>query len=81
VDIVTSYGLGGRILFSTCQDFSFCTESRSDLRLTMPYIDPMGATDSFPAVKPPEHEADHSPPSSAEVQNAGTICLHDILLQ
>jgi hypothetical protein len=51
----------------------------------MPYIHPMGATDDFPAVKRPEHEADHSPPSSAEVKNAGTIpppiCSHGIVLK
>jgi hypothetical protein len=31
---------------------------------------PMGTSDSFPGVKLPGHEADHSPPSSAEVKNA-----------
>jgi hypothetical protein len=31
---------------------------------------PMGAGNSFPRVKQPGCEADHSPPSSAEVKNA-----------
>jgi hypothetical protein len=31
---------------------------------------PMGSRDSFPGVKRPGREADHSPPSSAEVTNA-----------
>jgi hypothetical protein len=31
---------------------------------------PVGTRDSFPAVKQPGREADHSPPSSAEVKNA-----------
>jgi hypothetical protein len=31
---------------------------------------PMGTRDSFPGVKRPGREADHSPPSSAEVKNA-----------
>jgi hypothetical protein len=29
---------------------------------------PMGARGSFPGVKRPRHEADHSPPSSAKVK-------------
>jgi hypothetical protein len=31
---------------------------------------PMGTRGSFHGVKQPGHEADHSPPSSAEVKNA-----------
>jgi hypothetical protein len=34
---------------------------------------PMGNGDSFPGVKEPEREADHSSPSSAEVKNGGAI--------
>jgi len=33
---------------------------------------PMDTRGSFPAVKQPECEADHSPPSSAEVKNVGS---------
>jgi hypothetical protein len=29
---------------------------------------PMGTRDSFPGIKQPEREADHSPPSSAEIE-------------
>jgi hypothetical protein len=47
---------------------------------------PLGTTGSFPGVKRPGREADHSPPSSAEVKNAWgytstpPICLHDVVL-
>jgi hypothetical protein len=34
---------------------------------------PVGTRGSFPWVKQPEREADHSPPSSAEVKNDGAI--------
>jgi hypothetical protein len=46
----------------------------------------MGTTDSFPGVKRPGREADHSPPSSAEVKNAciytstPPIRLHGVVL-
>jgi hypothetical protein len=35
----------------------------------LPASYPMGAGDSFPGVKRPGREPDHSPPSSAEVRN------------
>jgi hypothetical protein len=47
---------------------------------------PMGTRGSFPGAKRLEHEADHSPPSSAEVKNAcgytftPAIRLHDAVL-
>jgi hypothetical protein len=34
---------------------------------------PVGNGGDFPGVKWPGHEADHSPPSSAEVKNGGAI--------
>jgi hypothetical protein len=34
---------------------------------------PMGIGDSFPGVKWPGHEIDHSPPSTADAKNAQTI--------
>jgi hypothetical protein len=47
---------------------------------------PMGTTGSFPGVKLPVRESDHSPPSSAEVKNAWSytsihpIRLHGVML-
>jgi hypothetical protein len=47
---------------------------------------PMNTRDSFPGVKRPVNEADHSPPSSAEVKNAWNytstppIRLHGVVL-
>jgi hypothetical protein len=47
----------------------------------------MGTTGSFPGIKLPGREADHSPPSSAEVKNAWsytstpTIRLHGVGLR
>jgi hypothetical protein len=47
---------------------------------------PMGTRGSFPWVKRPEREADHSPPSSAKVKNAWSytsthhIRLHGVVL-
>jgi hypothetical protein len=47
---------------------------------------PMGTRGSFPGVKRPGREADHSPPSSAEAKNAWSytsttpICLHGVVL-
>jgi hypothetical protein len=35
----------------------------------------MGISGCFPGVKGPGHEADHSPPSTAEVKNGGAIIL------
>jgi hypothetical protein len=37
---------------------------------------PMGKRGSFPGVKRPGHEADHSPPSSTEVKECVKLYLH-----
>jgi hypothetical protein len=53
---------------------------------TNPPSYPVGTRDSFPGVKRPGREADHSPPSSAEVKNAWRyastppIRLHGVVL-
>jgi hypothetical protein len=36
----------------------------------------MGTRDSFPGVKRPGREADHTPPSSAEFKECVELCLH-----
>jgi hypothetical protein len=46
---------------------------------------PMGTRGSFPGVKRPGREADHSPPISAEIKNAWSYtstppCLHGVVL-
>jgi hypothetical protein len=41
--------------------------------LCEPASSPMGTGAFFPGVKQPGHEADHSPPSSAEVKNDGAV--------
>jgi hypothetical protein len=51
--------------------FLFTTASRPDLRPTQPPIQLLAGTLSL-KVKRPGREADHSPPSSAEVNNAWT---------
>jgi hypothetical protein len=43
---------------------------------THPASYPMGTRGSFPGVKPPGREADHSPPSSAEVKEWVELYLH-----
>jgi hypothetical protein len=53
---------------------------------THPASYPMGTRGSFPGVKRPGREADHSPPCSAEVKNAWSytstppIRLHGVVL-
>jgi hypothetical protein len=41
-----------------------------------PASHPMGTKGSFPGLKRPEREADHSPPSSAEVKECVELYLH-----
>jgi hypothetical protein len=51
------------------QDFSLLHSVQTSLRRTHP----LGARGVFPGVKRPGREADHSPPSNAEVKNGGAI--------
>jgi hypothetical protein len=50
--------------------FLYSKASRRALRTTQPPIRCVPWT-HFPVVKRPEREADHSPPSSAEIKNGG----------
>jgi hypothetical protein len=60
--------------------FLYFTASRPILRPTQPPVQPVPGAHS-PGVKQPGHEADHSPPFSAEVKNGGAIPpLHDTSL-
>jgi hypothetical protein len=52
--------------------FLYCTASRPALGLTHSPIQCVPGALS-PGVKQPRREADHSPPSSAEVKNGGAI--------
>jgi hypothetical protein len=54
------------------ESFLYSAASRSTLEPTQPHIQWALGT-IFPRVKLPEREADHSPPSSAEVKNSGAI--------
>jgi hypothetical protein len=70
---MTGYGMddgGFRVRFpAVIENFLFTTASRKALGLTKPPIQWVPRTLSL-GVKRPGHEADHSPPSSAEVKNA-----------
>jgi hypothetical protein len=72
VGVAATYGLGGRVLFSAWQDFLFFAASIPALRLNHPPIQWVPWAIS-PGLKKPGCEADHSPPSSAEVKNGGAI--------
>jgi hypothetical protein len=54
------------------QDFSVLHSVQTGSR-AHPAFYPMGIVDSFPGDKAAGREADHSPPSSAEVKNGGAI--------
>jgi hypothetical protein len=62
---------------------TFSFQTASGIR---PASFPMGTKDSFPGLKRPEREADHSPPTSAEVKktwistSTPTYHLHGIML-
>jgi hypothetical protein len=83
------YGLddrGFRVRFpARAGNFSlhYCVQNGSGAH---PASYPMGTRGSFPGVKRPEHEVDHSPPSSAEIKNAWSytstppIRLHGVVL-
>jgi hypothetical protein len=71
VGIATGCGLDGRgvgVRVQVGQDFSplHVIHTRSGAH---PASYPMGSGGSFPEVKRPGREADHSPPTSAEVKN------------
>jgi hypothetical protein len=63
--------------------FFYCTASRPALRPTQPPIQFVPEALS-PGVKGPGREADHSPPTSAEIKNGGAIPplppRHDVVL-
>jgi hypothetical protein len=56
--------------------FLFTTVSRMALGPAHPASYPMGTKGSFPGNKAAGHEADHSPPSSAEVKECMELYLH-----
>lgn len=66
VNAVTSYRFNN--LGRSGQQIFFCSPQIPD------WLWINGYQDSFPRVKWPEHEADHSPPSSAETKN-DWICI------
>jgi hypothetical protein len=71
VGIATGYGLngqgGGRSSPGRVKSFYFSISSRPALGSTQPPIK-IGTGGSFPGVKRQGREADHSPPTSAEVK-------------
>jgi hypothetical protein len=71
VSIATFYRLDGLDLIPGIARF-FSTASRLNLGLTQTPIQQVLAS-LFHGVKQQGHEADHSPPSSAEVKNGGVI--------
>jgi hypothetical protein len=89
VGIALGYGLddrGSRVRFSAgAGNFSFSTASRKALGLTQPPIQWEPGALSL-GLRRPGREANHSPPSSAEVKNAWSytstppIRLHGVLL-
>jgi hypothetical protein len=76
VGIVKSYVLEfrgstssrGKRFLSLLHSFQTCSDA-------LPASCPMGTGGSVSGVKRPGHEADHSPPSSAEVNNGRTMFL------
>jgi hypothetical protein len=68
--------LAGSVNFSVHQRFHTGTGAYPDSY-------PMGNRVSFPVVKRPGSEANHSPPSSAEIKNASIppISLHGVVLK
>jgi hypothetical protein len=73
VDIATGYGLQGRgSIPGTARSFFYSTASRPTLGPTQPPLQWVQGNLS-PGVNRLGRETDHSPPSSAEVNNGGTI--------
>jgi hypothetical protein len=70
VGIVT--GWTARVRFPTVKDFSLLYSVQTDSE-THPASYPMSTRGSFPGVKRQEREADHLPPSSAEVKKGEPI--------
>jgi hypothetical protein len=60
-------GKGRKVIFCSIRNFSLHHRVQTGSG-AHPASYPMGTRGSFPGVKLPEHEADHSPPSSAEVK-------------
>jgi hypothetical protein len=73
VSIATGYGLDGQgSIWQKQEIFLYSTASRLALGLTQPPIQWVPGAFSL-GVKQLGHEADHSPPSIAEVKNGGPI--------
>jgi hypothetical protein len=72
VGVAEAYGLGARVLFSAMQDFLYFVASISALGSNHAAIQWVPRAISR-GVKNPGREADHSPPSSAEVNNGGAL--------
>jgi hypothetical protein len=71
VGIALGYGLddrGSRVRFSEGAGNFSLHHSVQNASGAHPASYPMGTRGSFPGVKRPRREADHSPPSSAEVK-------------
>jgi hypothetical protein len=70
VGIATAYGLGDRAVGVQIPVGSriFSSPRHPDRLLGPPNLYPMSTGGSFPGGKRPGHEADHSPPTSAEVK-------------
>jgi hypothetical protein len=65
----TDHGMDGRGSIPGGTKFFSCRPGS----LMLPGSYSEGTGDDFSGVKRPESESDHSPPSSAEVKNGGTI--------
>jgi hypothetical protein len=79
VGIALGYGLderGSRVRFPAgAENFSLHYRNHNGSG-THPASYPKGTKGSFPGVKRPGHEADHSPPSSAEVKECVDLYPH-----
>jgi hypothetical protein len=70
-----SYGLTARVRFPAVQDFSLFHSVQTGPEAHPPSY-PVGTWGSFLGIKRPGREADHSPPSSAEVKKSGATPPH-----
>jgi hypothetical protein len=61
------------IVFSFSERKAFSSADIQTGSVAHPASYPMGTVGSFPGIKRPRHEADRSPPTSAEVKNCGAI--------